>query len=63
MPTPDRRLVKFRVTLPDHQVVDDIYAHSEAEAVVELERLKPGLSGQILRLERDDRQTPEGTER
>lgn len=47
-------LAKFRFDLPGDQVVDDIYARSEAEACVELDRRRPGMSGRVLKLTRDD---------
>lgn len=43
---------RFRYTLPRNQTVY-IYAHTDAEACVELERLQPGSSGLVIRVDRD----------
>ncbi len=48
------RLFKFRVELPRHQVVRDLYAGSEAEVCALLDQMAPGLSGSIQRIDRSE---------
>lgn len=47
-------LAKFRCTLQSGEVIDDIFAESSAAACEQIERLSPGVTGSIVRLERDD---------
>lgn len=48
----DRQLTRFRITLAQYEVIDDIIATSEADACLKLDQLTPGASGRIVRLER-----------
>lgn len=54
MTTATPRIVKYRFTLSANQIVDDIYAATERDAVLALERVKRGCSAHVLRVDRDE---------
>lgn len=46
-------MTKYRYTLPHGDIVDDIYASTDAQAALELERRRPGMSGHVVKVERE----------